>query len=85
MLPIQAVHPIIGGRAPTTDPTQVFAILIRFIGVYTMEYKSMLPAPIAAVNMLTWVASRLTPSNPATTPNVTPWDGLSGNTHNKHK
>ena len=34
--------------APTTAPTQVFATLITFSGVYTAAYKPMLAAPKAA-------------------------------------
>lgn len=30
---VAAVQPIRGGKAPTTDPTHVFVMLIRFIGV----------------------------------------------------
>ena len=34
MLPVQAAQPMSGGKAPTTDPTQVFQIVMRFSGVY---------------------------------------------------
>lgn len=35
--------------APTTAPTQVFAMLITLRGVYTPAYSPMLAAPSAAV------------------------------------
>ena len=31
--PVQAVQPIMGGMAPTTDPTHVLAMERRFMGV----------------------------------------------------
>lgn len=33
MSPVMAVYPMIGGMAPTTEPTQVFKALKRFMGV----------------------------------------------------
>ena len=43
--PVQAAQPIKGGRAPTTDPTHVFRMLSRFMGVYTDVYRNKVPAP----------------------------------------
>ena len=33
--PELAIHPIMGGMAPTIEPTHVLAMENRFIGVYT--------------------------------------------------
>ena len=43
--PVQAAQPIKGGKAPTTDPTHVFRMLSRFMGVYTDVYRNKVPAP----------------------------------------
>ncbi len=45
-----------GGNAPTTDPTHVFRMLARFMGVYTQVYRMRFRAPIAAAVVLTWKA-----------------------------
>ena len=50
--PVAAVHPISGGTAPTTAPTQVLLMLRTLRGVYTPAYSTMLPAPSAAVRGL---------------------------------
>lgn len=44
-VPVQAVHPMRGGSAPTTEPTQVLTILRRFNGVYTVVYRINVEAP----------------------------------------
>jgi hypothetical protein len=56
--PEAAAQPIRGGIAPTTAPTQVFATLTTFRGVYTAAYSAMFEAPNAAVVVLAFRTPR---------------------------
>lgn len=51
--PVQAAQPIIGGMAPTNDPTHVLMTLMRFSGVYISVYRPRLNAPKPATTGLT--------------------------------
>ena len=48
-VPVAAVHPMRGGRAPTRLPTHVLTTLFRLRGVYTQVYRRMLVTPRRAV------------------------------------
>ena len=69
MSPMHAVHPMIGGIAPTTDPTHVFAMDHLFMGVYTDVYSRMLSPPRSPVRGFTWLVRRATPRAPLLRPN----------------
>lgn len=69
-MPVQAVQPIMGGIAPTIDPTHVLAILYLFIGVYTRVYSPRLKAPNEAVRGFTPTASMVRPRDADITANV---------------
>ena len=60
-VPVHDAQPISGGSAPTTAPTHVFAMLCRFIGVYTNAYSATLSAPSAAVSGFVSAPSTATP------------------------
>ena len=54
----------------------VFAMDVRFVGVYTPAYSQMLNAPMAATIGLTAVASSATPAAPDPAPTANAWSGL---------
>lgn len=65
-----------GGIAPTTEPTQVLAMLTLFIGVYAIVYRRRLNAPKPAVNGFTPIAKIDKPKDPDTAANITACNGL---------
>lgn len=71
-----AVQPMTGGTAPTTAPTQVFQMLVRFMLVYGPAYSKILAAPRAAVKGLTQVYSNAVPERPHTAANAAAWDSV---------
>lgn len=74
--PVHAAQPIIGGMAPTREPTQVFIMLIRFRGVYANVYKARLNAPNPATIGFTPLYKRHSPVVLDKTANPTPCNGL---------
>ena len=76
MCPVHAVHPIKGGRAPTTAPTHVLNTVVRFMYVYTPAYNTIFATPMTAVRGLTHVQSNAGPAMPVMTPNPNACSGV---------
>mmetsp|Transcript_17001 Transcript_17001/g.32446 ORF Transcript_17001/g.32446 Transcript_17001/m.32446 type:complete len:126 (+) Transcript_17001:1393-1770(+) len=67
--PPAAVHPMTGGTAPTTAPTQVFHSDLGFMCVYNPAYNPMFPTPKRVVTGSVPQASNAPPAPPAKHPN----------------
>lgn len=74
--PPQAVQPIRVGTAPTTEPTHVFATLLRFIQVYTPAYRAIFDKPKKAVVGLTIVNKMAGPAMPVAVANAAACRGV---------
>lgn len=67
---VAAAHPIMGGKAPTMDPTHVLNSVYCFEYVYAIAYNAILPAPNIATISLLPKRSIETPHTPVATPQV---------------